>query len=79
MKHINKLIGALVLLSALVLFDRVFRPEIEIAKEVEVVVEEVITPIKKRHQFEICRDKLYTKYPRNIDSKKWRECMSETK
>jgi len=78
----NKIVGTLVLLSALVLFDETFRPEIEVTEEeVEIVIPsfqeaQVIKSIKTRHQFEVCRDELYTKYPHNMGSKQWRDCMS---
>lgn len=28
-----------------------------------------------RQQYEICRDKLFTKYPNEIKQKQWRECL----
>ena len=50
-------------------------------EEVEIVIPsfqeaQVIKSIKTRHQFEVCRDELYTKYPHNMGSKQWRDCMS---
>ena len=40
------------------------------------VVEEPIEEIKhKRHQFVICREKLYTKYPNKMNQSEWRNCM----
>ena len=41
------------------------------------VVEEPIEEIKpQRHQFEICREKLYTKYPNKMNQSEWRNCMA---
>ena len=41
------------------------------------VIEEPVKEIKpQRHQFEVCREKLYTKYPKDMNQSKWRECMA---
>tara|TARA_R110000737_G_scaffold186927_2_gene209697 strand:- start:224 stop:475 length:252 start_codon:yes stop_codon:yes gene_type:complete len=43
---------------------------------VEEIIEEPIEEIKhKRHQFVICREKLYTKYPNKMNQSEWRNCM----
>ena len=69
----KKILVALVLLSALALYDMVFRPEILPTPEDTIMVEE-IKP--QRHQFEICREKLYTKYPNKMNQSEWRNCMA---
>ena len=44
---------------------------------VEEIIEEPIEEIKpKRHQFVICREKLYTKYPNKMNQSEWRNCMA---
>jgi hypothetical protein len=44
---------------------------------VEEIIEEPIEEIKpKRHQFVICREKLYTKYPNKMNQSEWRNCMT---
>jgi len=69
----KKILVTLVLLSALALYDMVFRPEILPTPEDAIMVEE-IKP--QRHQFEICREKLYTKYPNKMNQSEWRNCMA---
>jgi len=75
----NKLVGLVVLLSVVFMFDKTFRPQEGI--EENKVLTPIVLPlteekIKKRHQFEICRDKLYTTYPNNMNQSKWRKCMA---
>ena len=36
-------------------------------------------PAKWRAQYEICKTKLFTKYPAEIDSVEWNKCMGEFK
>ena len=34
-------------------------------------------PAKWRAQYEICKTKLFTKYPVEVDSEEWSKCMGE--
>jgi len=36
---------------------------------------EVVETFMSKEQYEVCRDKLFTKYPHKVNQKEWSKCL----